>query len=477
MSPVHKEAGVSGDTLDMKIFAKELIISVKLFIFATSFIINTSMERIKSSDLRGANAYFTNFDTRIVAFASNVGVLEREIERVLKILLLTKNNVVCAASHLINPLSYKLISKNPILLDKELIIPAFRADKTDFTELFEGKNIPEDDRNLYTSFYSVHLSKTVLWEVQENSNWFRNAFIQGLSAPNSVIRKNLSHLSETRVNKLIDKIKEKDTLDRDTIERLSSNYDKNSKSVIRNYRDLLYHMGGARAVNCESTLPQENYIDYSFTDLEERKTQLSEIQVFWKIFLELLLETLNRYKFPVEALDVITFDDIYHLRQPILESNFIENYNRLFQIAVNSISKDNRNDILYNASELMEIKLSLEKQYKEIFEKQLPQFFARKALNNGKELLKNTANMGLGFVPFSNIINGILGILGEFKSTYFNILQTFQNIKSINDYEHYTRAKTQLLQKKLSKFEIGRGTEMIDIVDMIQYTLSSKGTL
>lgn len=435
------------------------------------------MERIKSSDLKGANAYFTNFDTRIVALASNTDVLEHEIERVLKILLLTKNNVVCAASHLINPLSYKLISKNPILLEKELIIPAFRSDKTDFVDIFEGKIIPEYDKKLYTSFYSSILSKTVLWEVKENSNWFRNAFIQGLSFNNSVIRKNLSHLSDAKINKLIEKIKERDTLDRETIERLSSDYDKDSKSILRNYRDLLYHMGGARAVNCESTLPQENYIDYSFTDLEGRKTQLSEIQVFWKIFLELLLETLNRYKFPVEALDIITFDDIFYLRQPILESNFIENYNRLYQIAVNSISKDNRNDILYNASELMEIKLSLEKQYKEIFEKQLPLFFVKKALNNGKELLKNTANMGLGFVPFSNLISGVLGVLGEFKSTYFNVLQTFNNLKSINDYKHYTISKTQLLQRKLSEFEIDKGTEMVDIIDMIQYALSTKGML
>ena len=435
------------------------------------------MKRVKSTDLKGANAYFTNFDTRIVNSTTNAEFLEHEIERILKILLLTKNNVVCAASHLLNPLSFKLISNNPILLDKELIIPAFRSDKSNFSELFDGKDINENEKEIYTSFYKSHLSKTVLWEVQDNSTWFRNSFLQGLMSDKSVIRKNLSSVSKTKIIKLIERVKEKDTLDRGTVEIELSNFDNNSKTILRNYRDLLYHMGGARVVNCESTLPQENYIDYSFTDLEGRMTELSELNVFWKLYMELLLETLNRYKFPVEALDSLSFDDIYQLRQPILESDFIDNYNRFYQVAAKAITKDGRDDILYNASELMKIKISLETQYKEIFNEQLPSFFKKKALNYGRELLKNTANMGLGFIPFPNVISGFVGLIGEFKSTYFNVLQAFHNLKSISNYDYYTMSKTKLLQKELSQFEIGKGTEMVEIVELIQYALSSKSKL
>lgn len=167
------------------------------------------MKRIERSELKGANAYFTNFDYRIVASVSNNDVLNREIERVLKILLLTKNNVVCAASHLINPISYNLFSNNPILLEKELIIPAFRSDKKDISELFEGKNVGKKDRMLYSSFYADNLRKTVLWDVHENSSWFRDSFVQGIISEKTVVRKNLSHLPKSKINKFIEGVKEK----------------------------------------------------------------------------------------------------------------------------------------------------------------------------------------------------------------------------------------------------------------------------
>ena len=86
------------------------------------------MERIKSTELQGANAYFTNFDNRIVFKTNDLSQLKKTVERNLKILLLTKNNVVCAASHLINPLTYDLLSNNKILLEKHTC--AVKADRT-----------------------------------------------------------------------------------------------------------------------------------------------------------------------------------------------------------------------------------------------------------------------------------------------------------------------------------------------------------
>ena len=434
------------------------------------------MKRLHSSELQGANAYFTNFDNRIVASSSNFMDLYSDVTRTLKILLLTKNNVVCAASHLINPLTFQLLSDNPIILEKEMIIPAFRADKNNISELFERKKISTKRKQTIVAFYEEHLSKTVLWDLQQNSTWFRDTFIQGLLSKNSVIRKNLSNLSNKEINTLISKTQDRIFLDRETIEELSQSFDAHSKIVLRNYRELVYHMSGARVVNCESTLPQENYIDYSFTDLSNNKTRLSETQVFWKIYIELLLEMLHRYKFPVEALDYLSFEDIYYLRQPILESSFIENYNKLYHIATNSIvaNLEKRNDIIYNSTELLKIKNSLEEQYTFIFEKELPSYFKKRAISEGLDLLKNTANIGLGFLPLNNVLTGIITAPENMRSVYFNIMQLFHNSKSINDYDHYIRLKTDLLHKEIMDFDIEKGTEMIDIVELIQKTLSNK---
>lgn len=435
------------------------------------------MNRIESVDLQGANAYFTNFDNRIVASSTNLEVLERYIERNLKVLLLTKNNIVCAASHLVNPLTYKLFSSNPILLQKEMVIPAFRKDKKEISELFEGKEISLVRKKEYTAFYNEFLSKTVLWELQENSTWFRDTFVRGLASEDSVIRSNLKHLPTHEIEELILKIKDYEILDRGTIDRLTLHFDTHSRAILRNYRELVYHMSGARVVNCESTLPQENYIDYSFTDLKNRKTQLSELQVFWKIYIELLLEMLNRHKFSVEALDCLSFEDIYYLRQPILNSNFIDNYNRFLRLSVNTISQENRADILYNAQELMNIREALESQYKEIFQTQLSSYFKKEFIRNSKELLKNSANIGLGFLSFPNIVGGALSFMTEIKAAHFNFNQLLINKKAISNYHYYVEGKESILRDYIIGFDIREETEMIDLIKLIQDTLSEKFTI
>lgn len=438
------------------------------------------MNRIKSVDLQGASAYFTNFDNRIVASSTNLEALERSVERNLKVLLLTKNNIVCAASHLVNPLAYKLFSSNPILLQQEMVIPAFREDKKEISELFERKEISHSRKEEYISFYNEFLSKTVLWELQENSTWFRDTFVRGLVSEDSVIRSNLKHLRTQEIEKLIQEINACEVLDRGTIDRLTHHFDKYSRVVLRNYRELVYHMSGARVVNCESTLPQENYIiDYSFTDLKERKTQLSELQIFWKIYIELLLETLNRYKFPVEALDCLSFEDIYCLRQPILDSDFIENYNSFLKHSVDSISisQADREDILYNAGELMRIRETLERNYKEILQIQLPKFLKKKSKSHSREVLKSSVNIGLGFIPLPALVAGALNFTNGIKSAYFNFNQALTSQKAITDHRYYIKGKESVLRKYIQEFDIGKGTEMVDFVKLIQAVLSEKSTI
>jgi len=88
-------------------------------------------------------------------------------------------------------------------------------------------------------------------------------------------------------------------------------------------------MSGARVVNCESALPQENYIDYSLTDFSKHRVMLSDTQVFLKIFFELAFETLYRNALPVEVLDILSFEDIHCLRKPLENSSFRRKYDNL----------------------------------------------------------------------------------------------------------------------------------------------------
>lgn len=186
---------------------------------------------------------------------------------------------------------------------------------------------------------------------------------------------------------------------------------------------------------------------------------------------------LNRYKFPIEVLDYLSFEDIHSIRQPILNSNFIENYNYFLHCSVDFISQNNEIDILYNAQELMKIREALECQYKEIFKSQLSSYFKRESLHHSKKLLKNSANIGLGFLPIPNIINGVLGLVNEIKPAYFNIYQSFVNAKAISNYDYYIQEKEYVLKNYINKFDIREGTEMVDMIKLIQYTLSAKSII
>ena len=92
------------------------------------------MKRINPNSLYGPRAYFTDIDEKIVRFKLDRNAYRREVERRLKILLIIKNTIVCAASHLAHEFAYTFFRSNPILLEKKIVIPALRRDKQHVTE-------------------------------------------------------------------------------------------------------------------------------------------------------------------------------------------------------------------------------------------------------------------------------------------------------------------------------------------------------
>ena len=71
------------------------------------------IKRIKPNNFQGPRAYFTDFDFKIIRFKNNEEIYRKEVERRLKIMLLTKNTIVCAASHLTHKFAYNLFKDNP----------------------------------------------------------------------------------------------------------------------------------------------------------------------------------------------------------------------------------------------------------------------------------------------------------------------------------------------------------------------------
>lgn len=435
------------------------------------------MEKINPNDFFGPRAYFTDFDYKIVKHKYNRENFRRDIERKLKILFLTKNTVVCAASHMTHKFTFDLFKDNPILLDNEMIIPALRVDKDHIVDYLNGMRLKKSLKENMATFYKDNVKKAVSWELLDNSSWFKENLIKTLNDEKSVIRRNLTNIHPIKISLLIDEIDSQQFLSREFIIENISNWPKNEKKIFRNFNNLVYHMSGASVTNCESALPQENYIDYSLADISNHKTTLSEIQIFWKIFLELAFETLLKNNVPIELLDSLNFEDIYYLRKPIEESSFRKRYDELIQKSTQVIEKKNPDDLCYDVEEILKIKENVSSGFKDIFELEIPELLKVKHIDHARELRKNCLSVGTGltgFIPFLSNAANLAGLAFSGPELITNTHQTFRSFQEINNYNLYVKNKERTLHEIIRKSSIADKSELLGVVDLLVETINSK---
>jgi hypothetical protein len=415
------------------------------------------MERIDPINFQGPRAYFTDFDYKIVRFKQNKEAYKREVERRLKVILLTKNTVVCAASHLTHGFAYNLLKDNPILLTESMIVPALRKDKEHITDYLEDKRIKRSLKENMKDFYRGHVNNVVDWELIENTGWFRESLLKALNNDHSVIRRNLTNLPKGELDFMINEIEKNDILTRDLILKSISTWSSRERQTLLNFVNLVYHLSGARVVNCESALPQESYIDYSLADFSKHRVMLSDTQVFLKIFFELSFETLHRNTLSVDLLDRLSFEDIYYLRKPLENSSFRRKYDKLIQTSLQIIrdSETNSDIVLYDIEKPLEILDQISKTFDEVFKQELPEFLKKKHQETTKDMRKSTLSLGLGiagFVPCVSTITTSLNLPSTLREFFINLNQLFRSRKEMNDYNLYLKNKEKTLHQIIEKY-------------------------
>jgi hypothetical protein len=448
------------------------------------------MERIKPINFQGPRAYFTDFDYKIVRFKHHEEAYRREVERRLKIILLTKNTVVCAASHLTHEFAYNLFKDNPILLTESMVLPALRRDIEHITDYLEEKTPGEYPiaqhleiksylKENIKNFYRDHVNKVVDWELMGNTAWFRENLLKALNNDHSVIRRNLTNLPKGELNFLINEIEKNDILTRELILKSISTWPSRGQKTFLNFVNLVYHMSGARVVNCESALPQENYIDYSLADFSKHRVMLSDTQMFLKIFFELSFETLYRNTLPVELFDTLSFEDIYYLRKPLENSSFRRKYDKLIQTSLKIIrdSETNSDVSLYDIEKPLKILEEISKTFEEVFKQELPEFLKKKHQEITKDMRKSTLSLGLGvagFVPYVSTVTTLLSLPSTSREFFINLHQGFRSRKEMNDYNLYLKSKEKTLHQMIEKYSISERSTLLDALDLLTKTISVK---
>lgn len=338
-------------------------------------------------ELLNANrVYFTEFDR--VTF-SNVGwsdhdvqKIVRGLERKIKLLSLTKGHIVIATSHLLeSELARELILPYPDLISQQIIVPALRNDYSSCSALLEAKQQSEEqeERELYMGDEQQDMAQlidesamTVRWNAQKTSDWFKKRFIADLRDSNSLVSVHLRNKGLTVPEIFCHEIEETPSLSRGWVYKSTQRHGNLAfRDIVNAYADFLYYLSGAKAVQSEGVLPQENIIDFSFTDLEQKTVALSEHEIFFKIFIDTLKTTTSTH-FPVDFLDAISIDEAVELHHIANDENFVRKYNFIQQRTKEGLALEDPERFVLLMDELLVYEQELHTSYLRAIEAELP---------------------------------------------------------------------------------------------------------
>jgi hypothetical protein len=406
------------------------------------------------AQLTGPRAYFTDWNRRGNASQSSTAGTRTQVLRKLKALLLTKRNVVFAASDFNSSIALNILIKYPELLDKGILLPALRIDRESLEEVTTDPAAK--------AFISERSITAVSWSLDENVDWFRGRFVEELGNPDSVIRgRMLEMYPKFDHNSLAIALSVDGKTVQDVIDQHAAFLPSNARSLLLNYRSLLYHMSGARVVHSESFLPQENLVDCDVLSTGER-TRLSEDAIFFKIFVEQALATLGRKTIPIEVLDQISISDILTLRSVYESSGFIENYDKMVSLLLKaSISRDSRGAILH-LEELAKVQETLFSNFTRHFETELSDFAKSKRITAGNSVIGPATSVALcvsGFVlgPTGVLIASLLSLAKDSESTrsacasLINLFRVFSTSTGFDSENQRQNAKMKLLRENLGE--------------------------
>jgi hypothetical protein len=438
------------------------------------------MQRINASQFVGPRAYFTNIDHRLLEQQHVSLQLRRAVERELKVLLLTKQTVVCAASHLKGRFAYDLVRANPVLLEKAMLVPALRNDRTNIADIFADDAQHNPLRDEMIQFYGERIHTVVGWDLVDNTSWFHTVTLHNLRDEQSVLRRNLTCSDEAIIAEMIAIVQNTPRMGRGVYDRCAALLSHQDRDVMLNFRDILYHMSGSRVIRCESHLPPATYIDFSHKDMAQGDVALDETSVFWKVFMEVAFESLQRPLLPVEMLDLLTFEDIYHIRQPLHNSVFLQQYEQILQQATRPRQQLDPLALVHDVDTMMQVREGLQHTFDAVFSHQRMPFVQRQVAHaGGQEIAKSAVSIGLGLVgmipnPVTAMVSVVGGLALEAPSLFVNLYQRLRKPLTQATTEDYVTTRNQTLKQVVQRMDIQQSTVLIDAANLITRALSEK---
>ena len=379
------------------------------------------MRSVEPKDLPAHRAFFTEFDLHgdptKWATPSERETVALSMERKLKLLLLTKANVLVAASQLLeSPFAHSILLKNPQLLESGAIVSSIKLGHKSSYEFLEIKRQEEKERanSPYHSSQATDIAHliddkglSVRWPLSLMSDWFRDRLVKDLTDEKSLIRVALSNEGVLFPYKLANAIAMEEGLSRGRVDQLAREFgDKKLRDFINIYADFVYYLSGARATESEGVLPQENLIEISVSDLVGAKTHLSENEIFFKVFIDTVKARTSTI-FPSDFLDAISIKDALDLRSVAISKEFVSQYNSLQQKTKEAIEIEDPERLVLLLGELEEFETGLFQRFNSALDIELGSRlseFRQRAAGRVLHSLASIAIPGYGIDSYKDLI-------------------------------------------------------------------------
>lgn len=407
-----------------------------------------AMKRIDPTDLKIPKVYFTEFDritySQVAWTPEDVEGIKYNLERKVKLLGLIKGVVIIATSHLFeSELAQEFVKENPIVLEEGIILPALISKYKNFSDFLSAKRKESKEREQYlgkdkneiNTLLSNCVDVVVKWDVDLTTKWFKKRLLQDLKDEKSVLHFNLSAVPAQLITDIATRIRELESPSRGEIYEIAKNSgNKTLWARLCDYTDFVYYLSGARAVNSEGILPQENLIDFSIADFVRGKTKLSDYEIFFRIFLRIIKDKTQKF-FPVEILDLLSFQDIVELRETLLHSGFVEKYNMLMEKTKQRVEITDTEQLILSIDELNQFENELHLIFTDTV---VTEVYQMKRMDLQEKALK--------------VLTSLRSLL-TFYGTIESVIQLPVNVLSLLGFDTQIRRTERRIQQNLQKIE------------------------
>ena len=426
-----------------------------------------TFNRIDPNALSGPRAYFTEWAVSGSPSPNEIAAQSLRSLRRLKALLLTKKTIVFAASHLDSPIALRILMDSPVLLDRGILMPALREDRAEIEAVSTDPAVRAfvHDRNI----------TAVTWKLDANVSWFKDRLCAELADPHSVVRGAIGrHAPSFDPTPLVADIVSTTESVQDIVERHAHLLAGAAQVALRKYRELLYHMSGARVVQCESFLPQENMVDHDLTAATQRE-RLSEDVILVKLFIEQALRTLNRKAIPIEVLDSLSINEVLTLRQVIEASDFAERYDELVGTAIAAATSLDPKTSILKLEQLEAARARLFADFTTTFERELKAHVRLKRKRGHVGLVSPSVSVALGAAGFvlpgiGPIVASLLSLAKDgvgLRDAIASLINTQTVFADRNDVDSAKRAEMARLKVLTSGLKrSATNSSLIDIADL-----------